>query len=153
VGLGKEAAVQEAHRLQLQPAPALRAALLVAREQLLGHGVAVVVRQHVDAADAQPLQQRLVEVRLVRHRVRVGPGLGREAEADHVRRHPGGEACGQAVPHPVPVPGGGGEAVDEQQAGAAAGPALAAIEDAMAAVVEGLAGPAPGIERGAQRVA
>src|SRR6185369_15555091 len=101
VRLGKEPAVQQAYGLEYE---APRAPLLVPGEKLLRHRVAVVVREHVHASDAEPDEQRLLDVRLLGHRVRVRARLAGEAEAEHVERDDEAEARGERVPDVMPVP-------------------------------------------------
>jgi hypothetical protein len=82
----EQATVEQAYRLEHERRIAARSAFVMARQQLLRHGVAIIVSQHVDLPDALLAQQRLVQVGLVENRVAVAPRLGGPAEADHVRR-------------------------------------------------------------------
>src|SRR5690606_20149833 len=102
-------AVEEHAAGQLQPSFA------VPRQQFLSDAVAVVMREYVDGAiDAQFGQQRLLDVRLLEQAVVMPARLGRVAEAEHVAGdHP--VALRQRLPERLPVPAGGGKAVNKQQ--------------------------------------
>ncbi|KES20813.1 hypothetical protein FG99_28270 [Pseudomonas sp. AAC] len=128
VRLGEQPAIEEHQRGQLD------LSFQVPRQQFLADAVAVVVDQQVHGlAHRQMLQQRLLQVGLLMDAVGVVARLGRIAEAEHVAGdHP--VAPGQRLPQLVPVPGGAGEAVDQQQRLARAGLPVA---DGVAVEVEG----------------
>src|SRR5262249_30194454 len=106
--------------------------IFVARCELLGDGVAVVVREDVDAVDAELGEELLVKRRLVHDRVGVAARLVRPAEADHVRRHDA-EAGDELGPHGVPVPRRARETMDREERRPLA---LGAVEDGMSLVLE-----------------
>ncbi|MCY1457635.1 hypothetical protein D9M71_749450 [compost metagenome] len=87
---------------------------MVPRQQFLGNAVAIVVGQHVHRPiDAQVDQQRLVQVRLLQQPVVMAARLVGIAKAEQVTGDDP-EAPRQGLPEVVPVPGGGGKAVDQQ---------------------------------------
>ncbi len=109
MGFREQPAIEE-HAAGQRDAP-----FAMPRQQLLGDAVAIVMRQHMDrTADTQLRQQCLLQVGLLDQAVGVPAWLGRIAEAEHV-------ACSQPVtrrqrlPDLVPVPAGGGKAMDQQQ--------------------------------------
>jgi hypothetical protein len=102
-------------------------------QQLLGDGVAVVVGEHVAAADPGLGQHGGAQVRLLADAVVVAGGLGRAAEAEQVRGDQA-VALAQRRPQRVPVPAAGREAVDQQQGVGAV--AVVAHKDPMAAHVQ-----------------
>jgi hypothetical protein len=63
--LGEQPTIEEADRCDREARRSVRAAVFVAREQLLRHRVAVVVREDVHAVDAELAQQALVQRRLI----------------------------------------------------------------------------------------
>jgi hypothetical protein len=105
---------------------------VVAREQLLRDGVAVIVCEHAIARRTFACEQRLEQIRLREDRIRKLARLRRQPEADHVEREHA-EPRGQPIPDRRIVPRRRRESVDEQQH--VAGPA-GAEEDLMAAPVE-----------------
>src|SRR5262249_11818503 len=131
-GRGEQAAVEEADRLDDRALLAGARTIFVARCELLGDGVAVVVREDVDAVDAELGEELLVKRRLVHDRVGVAARLVRPAEADHVRRHDA-EAGDELGPHGVPVPRRARETMDREERRPLA---LGAVEDGMSLVLE-----------------
>jgi hypothetical protein len=89
---GKQAAVQEHDAVEHEPA------FLRTRQQLLGDGVAIVVGEHVHAADAVLREQRLAQIGLLGNRIRT-PRRGfsehpKPSRSSGVQRI----ACGRAHP-------------------------------------------------------
>jgi hypothetical protein len=139
VRLGKEAAVEEGDREPLR-----RGARVVAREQLLRDGVAVVVREHVVAIDAQRGQHALDQVGLLEDRVAMRGRLGGEAEAEQIGRH-AAEARAQRGPDARPVVARGRKAVQQQQ-GRLLARAAVGDEQAMTAHVQHAPAGAPRLQ-------
>ena len=111
--------------------------LVMPRQQLLGDAVTVVMGQYMHGrADGQMGEQRLLQVRLFQQAVGMSARFGRVAKPEHVA----GNyliTLGQRRPQVVPVPGGGREAMDQQQRRALPGCPVAnrvAIEDEVAAL-------------------
>ena len=102
VGLVEQATVEPGDRLIAHRSIGMFTEF-AAGQQFLAHRVAEVVREHVAVLDVQVLEQRLVHVRVVGHRVAVGDGLGRKAHADHVGCDDG-EPLDQRGPDQRPVP-------------------------------------------------
>ena len=114
MGFGKQAAVEQAGRLDDQPLAAPRAPFGHAGQQFLGHGIAVVAGQKVGAGDAGMGHQRFDQVGLIVDAIAVADRLGGKTESDHVRRDDA-ETGGQRRPDQMPVPRAGGKAVQTQQ--------------------------------------
>ena len=115
----------------------------MAGEQFLGDAVAVVVGQHVQRlVDSQAAEQRLLQVGLLQQAVAMGARLGRIAEAEQVAdQH--AVALRQRLPEVVPVPGGAGKTVDQQQRPPLPGFPVA---DREALEIQGAAPPPPGLQ-------
>lgn len=143
---GEETPVEKAHRFDREPAGPSVGALRVAREELLRHAVAVVVREHVDALGAELAKQSLVQRRLVDDRIVVRARLVRPTEADHVGRDDA-KARRQLRPQGMPVPRCAGEAVDRNEPRAFA---AERVEDRVTAMPVRAAVATPLIERGAR---
>ncbi len=121
---------------------------VMAGEQFLGDAVAVVVGQHVQRlVDSQAAEQRLLQVGLFQQAVAMPARLGRVAEAEHVAGQYA-VAPRQRFPEVVPVPGGAGEAVDQQQRLALPGLPVA---DREALEVQAAALRAPGLQGDARQ--
>src|SRR5688572_2052892 len=138
--LREQSAVEQARR---RDAPAGR----IAREQLLRHRVAVVVREDAPARDAERREQRFVQVGLFRDAVRMPARLRRPPEAELVARD-AAVPRGQCGPELRPVPARGREAVDEQQRVA---PALVDEEDVVRTETERPSARPPCRERNRRR--
>ena len=131
VGLDEHPAVEPGDRVDTQRTVRVLAKL-VARQQFLTHRVAEVVGQDMRVSDTQVMQQRLVHVGVIVHRILVGNRLRREAHAHHVRSDDG-EPLRQRRPNRFPIKGIERIAVDQQQRRPAA---LDPVEDVEAEVVE-----------------
>jgi hypothetical protein len=109
--LGEHAAVQEGDRAQGRARLAL---VELAGQQLLRHGVAVVVGEHVVVPGAFAAQQPFAELGLLGDAVAVAARLRRIAEAQQVERDQR-ELLRQRLPQRRPVPACRRKAVDQQQ--------------------------------------
>ncbi|MNH18017.1 hypothetical protein D3C79_777060 [compost metagenome] len=92
----------------------LRAALVVAGEQLLGDAAAIIMPEQMHRLlDLKMREQCLLQVGLLQQAVIMVQRFGRVAKAEHVTgNHP--KTLGQGCPQVMPVPAGGGKAMNEQ---------------------------------------
>ena len=112
--LGEHAAVEQR---DAGDAGRARGFVLLAREQLLRDGVAVVVREHVALEQTELAPERRHDVGLLGDRVMVVGGLVGEAVAQQIQREQA-EARLELGPQAMPIPRRGGEAVDQREGGA-----------------------------------
>ncbi len=138
-------------RLREEPAveeraaePASLAACIVASEQLLGHGVAIVVGEHPPRREAERLHHALDQVRLLVDRIGAPTGLVGEPEAEQVRSH-AAEAFAQRRPGRDEVVARRREAVEQEQDRLLRARRVGVgHEDAPSVDLDGGPGPAPG---------